>query len=349
MSSPTPTSPERGFTLIEVLIALLITMIVMASVYGLLSRSQKSFDRESQVAEMQLSTRAGVQMITRDLSMAGYKTPPVAAVQWNDGGGIEPDEVTIVYADPDIPVSMPVQCGTAGEGGGGGPCKTIGQSSTLNLDPTTMDPSPPDPTNAYAEGMVLTAIETGDCNDDGLIGMVPFTLTQPPTKTSAGGNDVINVNHNPGNAGSELNPPGGFNSAVREDCAVVGKYRIISYRVSPPPPVGNPTLERRDLSESTDWVAVAHNIENLQVRYGVGNANNVVDVPGPPVADDTMTWINRVAISLTGRTERTNLEGASAGVFDADDTYIRKTVSSQVGLRNVVSEAEQLVLSQLTP
>jgi len=335
-----------GFTLIEILVAMMITMIVMASVFALFGGSQKSFERENEVADMQMSTRSGVERLSRDLTMAGYRTPPAAAVLWNDGGGINPDEITIVHADPNVPTSRPLQCGGAGRGGGRGPCGTIGQSATLFLDPLTFDPAPPSLEDAYASGMVLAAIETEDCNGDGQVGFVPFVVTNPPTLTSAGGSPTLNVNHNPGSAGGDINPPGGFNGEIREDCAIVGRFRIIQYRVSEEPPAGNPTLERRDLSDGNVWRSVALNIENLQFRYGVGTVAAVVDVPAVPT-DDPTTWINRVDLTLTGRTDRKNLQGSSPGVFDIDDTYIRKSISSTVSLRNVASAAANRALDDL--
>ncbi|HXV64389.1 MAG TPA: prepilin-type N-terminal cleavage/methylation domain-containing protein [Vicinamibacteria bacterium] len=332
---------NKGFTLIEVLVAIAVTLIIMASVFGVLLGGQDSFRRENQVADMQMSTRSGLDMIGRDLTLAGYKTPPASAVIWSDGGGIQPDEVTIVYADPNIPISRPKQCGAGGKGGGGGPCGTIGRSSTLLLDPDTFDPMPGVVEESYEYGMMLTAIETADCNGDGQVGLTHFHLTQDPQMTTAGGEPTVQINHNPGNIDSELNVPGGFNHEVKEDCAVVGMFRVITYRVSPPPPVGNPTLERRDLGDPAGWIAVAHNIENLQIRYGIGNDGlNLFDVPPVAPSDDPLTWINRVDVTLTGRTEEQNLKGATAGAFDPNEIYVRKTVSSQVGLRNVVNEAE---------
>jgi hypothetical protein len=187
--------------------------------------------------------------------------------------------------------------------------------------------------------MILMAIETEDCNQDGQPGIFPFELTQPPNLTMASGKPTLQLNHNPGNASTNLNEPGGFNRQVQEDCAVIGRFRVISYRVSGPPPVGNPTLERRDLSEDPRWLAVAHNVENLQIQYGIGDSQALQDVPPQTPNDDPQTWINRVRLNLTGRTESTNLSGASAGVFDPGDTYVRKTLTSMVSLRNVVLEA----------
>jgi prepilin-type N-terminal cleavage/methylation domain-containing protein len=328
---------QAGFTLIEVLVAVAVTLIIMGAVFGLLMGGQDSFDREHEVVDMLTSTRSGVQMLDRDLSMAGYRTPPPSSILWNDGGGIQPDEVTIVYADPNVAIGRPLQCGGAGAGGGGGACGTIGQSSTLYLEVESLDPAPANAADAYQQGMVLMAVETQDCNGDGLVGLYPFHVTQPPTVTSANGQSTLNVNHNPGTLGSDLNPPGGFNDQVREDCAVVGRFHVITYRVSPPPPVGNPTLERRDLTEGTEWIPVSHNVENLQVRYGIGEDANLVDAPAITPLDDPATWINRVGFTITGRSESVNLKGASEGVFAAEDTYIRKSISSQVALRNVVA------------
>ena len=339
MSGRSITARAAGFSLTEVLVAIALTIIVMFSVYTLLSLGQTGFRRESEVAMLQMSTRAGIQRMTRDLSMAGYRTPPMSATLWNDGGGANPDEVTIIYADPDVPLSRPLPCGTAGQGRGGGPCETIGQSSTLFIDPDSLDPAPANAPDAYQEGMVLMAIETEDCNGDGQPGIFPFELTQTPNLTMASGKETLRLNHNPGKASTELNEPGGFNRQVQADCAVIGRFRVISYRVSGPPEGGNPALERRDLSDGSGWLAVAHNIENLQIQYGVGDAPALQDVPPQPPNDDPQTWINRVSLSLTGRSESTNLRGASEGVFDPADTYVRKTLTSMVSLRNVVLES----------
>lgn len=333
-------SSNAGFTLIEVLVAMAVTLIIMSSVFALLTTGQDSFRRENQVADMQMSARGGLETVSRDLTVAGYRTPPASAILWSDGGGIQPDEITIVYADPDVPVSRPLQCGGAGQGGGGGPCGTINQSATLLVDPNTMEPLIGSAQDAYSQSMILSAIETEDCNGDGMVGFYPFHVTQPPVLTGAAGTETLSINHNPGNLASELNAPGGFNEQVREDCAVVGLFHMVTYRVSPPPPVGNPTLERRDLTLSPEWIPVAFNIENLQVRFGIGGDSvTLVDAPFMPPSDDPLTWINRVDVTVTGRTEDTNLKGATAGVFDAADTYVRKSVSSQVGLRNVVFAA----------
>jgi prepilin-type N-terminal cleavage/methylation domain-containing protein len=330
---------ERGFSLVEVLIAMAITVAVLGSVFGILSRSQSTFRREPEVADLNQNARAGLDMISRDLTMAGYKTPPTTAILWHDGGGITPDEVTIIWADPDIPISEPIKCGEAGGGEGVGPCRTIDRSSTLNIDPETFDPPQFDATTAYREGMILFAIEKDYCGD-GQRGIIPFELTQPPGMSSAGGRPTLQLNHNPGAGVTDLNLPGGFNYEVHPDCAIIGMFHVVQYRVSPLPPTPNPILERRDLSSGADWIPVAGNIENLQIRYATA-VNDMMDEPFPPLPEDPLTWINRVRVSVFGRTESRDLEGSSTGVFQAEDTHLRKTFSTAVSLRNLSNQAAE--------
>ncbi len=329
---------EQGFTLIELLISALITIVIMGAVFMLLRKGQDSFGREAEVADLNQSARVGLDRMSRDLMMAGYRTPPAMAITWIDGGGINPDELTIVYADDYVPLSNPMTCG--GGGGGGGPCKTIEKSSTVNLNVDSIDPPQIDATQAYSDGMILFAIETEDCNGDGQVGAIPFEVTQPPHITNAGGSPVLQINHNPGQGDADINRPGGFNREVHPDCAVIGLFRVVQYRINPLPPAANPMLERRDLSTGEPWIPVAANIENLQVQYGVGSTITFVDVPTQlPNPEVPSTWITRVRVTIAGRTQSTNLQGASAGVFDASDTHVRKTFSTVVSLRNQVYSA----------
>jgi prepilin-type N-terminal cleavage/methylation domain-containing protein len=344
-------SRSQGFSLIEIMISLALTLMVMAAVFALLHRGQRSFEREPQVADMQQNARAGLDRINRDLLMAGYKTPPAMAVLWADGGGNTPDSITIVFADPDVPTSSPLS-GPAGS--------TIESSSTLFLDASTLDPAPGDPSDSYPQGMTLMAIETEDCNGDGQIGFHLFETTQDSQCTSAGGPgggpggggppgggggggcDTLMVNHNPSST-SGLNAPGGFNGSVQADCAIIGFFRMVQYRINPPPPAANPSLERRDLSVNEPWNPVANNVENLQFRYLIANSPLEVDAPAAaPDPADPLTWIVGVNPTVLARTQSVDLEGASQGVFAAEDTHVRTAFSTSVSLRNVAATESRI-------
>jgi hypothetical protein len=71
------------------------------------------------------------------------------------------------------------------------------------------------------------------------------------------------------------------------DCAVIGLFHVVQYRVNPLPPAENPALERRDLALGEPWNPVGTNIENLQVQYAQGTADLFEDVPSlVPVGND---------------------------------------------------------------
>ena len=63
---------NHGFTLVELMITLLISMIVVGSIYTAFISQQHTYIVQDQVAEMQQNIRAALMMITREIRMAGY-------------------------------------------------------------------------------------------------------------------------------------------------------------------------------------------------------------------------------------------------------------------------------------
>jgi len=63
---------QRGFTLIELLITVAISGILMAGVYTAFISQQNSYLAQEQVAEMQQNIRAGLDVMIRDIRMAGF-------------------------------------------------------------------------------------------------------------------------------------------------------------------------------------------------------------------------------------------------------------------------------------
>lgn len=63
---------NKGFTLVEIMVAMAISGIVMASVYIAFLSQQNSYLAQEQVAEMQQNIRAGVNIMVREIRMAGF-------------------------------------------------------------------------------------------------------------------------------------------------------------------------------------------------------------------------------------------------------------------------------------
>jgi len=62
----------KGLTLIELVVTLIISGIVIAGVYRIFVAQSKAFSVQDQVVEVQQNVRSAVELVLRDLRMAGY-------------------------------------------------------------------------------------------------------------------------------------------------------------------------------------------------------------------------------------------------------------------------------------
>ena len=72
---------EKGFTLIELMITLLILGLIMGVVYRVFSSQEKFFRTQEQVSAMQENLRATVEYINQEMSWLGYKVPGLAVIK----------------------------------------------------------------------------------------------------------------------------------------------------------------------------------------------------------------------------------------------------------------------------
>jgi type IV pilus assembly protein PilW len=63
---------EKGFTLVEILVAMVISLFVLAALVGNFIMQHNTYRQQAEVTEMQEYVRAGIEMMTRELLMAGY-------------------------------------------------------------------------------------------------------------------------------------------------------------------------------------------------------------------------------------------------------------------------------------
>ncbi|NIS62022.1 MAG: prepilin-type N-terminal cleavage/methylation domain-containing protein, partial [Proteobacteria bacterium] len=66
---------QRGLTLIELMVALAIAFIVVGAVYRTFTSQQRTYSIQDQVAEAQQNARVALNILMRDLRMAGYGKP----------------------------------------------------------------------------------------------------------------------------------------------------------------------------------------------------------------------------------------------------------------------------------
>ena len=70
---------SRGFSLVEVLVALAIFGVVMGSIYSLYISQSRSAMTQEEVVTLQKNLRAAVYFMERDLRMAGYNPTQASA------------------------------------------------------------------------------------------------------------------------------------------------------------------------------------------------------------------------------------------------------------------------------
>ncbi len=95
---------ERGYSLVELMVVIVISMIITASIYAAYISQQRSFVAQDQVTEMNSTSRISLDLIANDIREAGFGLPDsggfdvngftqvLTLTDNNDG----PDELTIV-------------------------------------------------------------------------------------------------------------------------------------------------------------------------------------------------------------------------------------------------------------
>lgn len=87
---------EGGFTLVELLIAMLLMLLVTGALIGLAIPARRVFDAQPEASDMHQRLRVAVDEVTRNLRMAGAGLTPAASP------AVMPYRVGRVGADPDM-------------------------------------------------------------------------------------------------------------------------------------------------------------------------------------------------------------------------------------------------------
>lgn len=77
---------DSGFTLIELMVAMVVALIVLASIYQAYQTQQKAFTTEQLVVDMQQNARSAMTLMKREIRMAGYRPAASDGID-NDGDG----------------------------------------------------------------------------------------------------------------------------------------------------------------------------------------------------------------------------------------------------------------------
>jgi prepilin-type N-terminal cleavage/methylation domain-containing protein len=298
-----PKSRQQGFSLVELMIAMVVTLIITGAVFKLVTAGQTAFRREPALADRQQNIRVAMNVIAQDLYRAGYGLPPFAQA-FTDGLDGVGSQGSMGAATDELEVFAATECPTLSV------CPVSGQAGKSVNTWQLMSACYKFPALVILGDDETWALRWADKPGAGTTGSCDGA---PPG--AKGGHAVFP----PGQA-PLVNPTGGF-GGWQPNYMLVGE--AIRYRINVDAE-GTPNLERsafggqNDLNGNSTWQIIARGVEDLQVQYL--NGTGWQDEPGTiscgvscsaPSAADYDTIIRRVRVRLSARAMEVNLQGQS--------------------------------------
>jgi len=308
--------PEAGFSLVEVMSALVILAIAMTAVFATFASQQKSFTVQSRVAEMQQNLRQGVEYMARDIRLGGYGIPDNVTIP----GAATPAGITSIRA-------LHAQDNTTG-------ADEIYVLYMFDMDanqPPTSDNAAGVPSNA---GSITVPSTAGFLSTGGELVLITDGFTADLYETSAASGTTLTFgggySYNAGHTKSYLagSPP-----------VTVAKGRFVRYYIDTTADPAHPTLMVDRLGGATPQ-PLADDIEDMQLTYGLDtNTDGIVDTW--TASPTTPSQVRQVRLQLMARARlpdsgwsetRPALGNRAAGT--APDGYRRRTYDIVIDVRN---------------
>jgi type II secretory pathway pseudopilin PulG len=318
---------EAGFSLVELLVAMLVTLVVSGAIFAFMQQGQTAFRREPALSERQQNVRIAMDLVMRDVASAGIgldafsqaftdglDDPAAGSVPSEIHAGQRADLLELLTTD--------------------GACTTLVACDQAGFSVAVTEAIP---TCFGLPGFVYLAGRGGAAASDGTPGLL-FARA-----AAAGSCGRATLDLPAGAAG--VNPGAGTcetGAGALETCDTASPAQLIRYELAPDSSAGGePALWRsargrhdRDGAPNSgppggpgsDWQVVASGIEDLQVEYQTAGAMRATPetwspTPGAvacadcaaPVASDFDTIVARVRIRLLARARGPNLGGETEG------------------------------------
>jgi type IV pilus assembly protein PilW len=306
--------PEAGFSLVEVMAALVILAIAMTAAFATFTSQQKSFMVQSRVAEMQQNLRQAVEYISRDIRLAGYGIPDNVATP----GTASPAGITSIRSLYAID-------------------NTTGPDQIYILYLFDMDANQPATVNSIAMG------SAGSVTVDNAVGFLQ-TGGELVIVTNASTADIFQTDSVAGNVltfGGVYGTIAHILYGLGPPAATVAKARFVRYFIDGSDPA-HPTLmvDRNIPGQAAQ--PVADDIEDMQLEYGIDTSTPADGIVDSWVANPaTLSQVRQVRLRYIARTRlpeagwaetRPALGNHPAG--STSDGYRRRTYDIVLDVRN---------------
>lgn len=319
-------SRQRGLSLVEVMVAMLVSLLLLGGVVQVLSSSRQTSRVHEATARMQETGRMALEVLSRDIRMADF---------WGCASRIDQVVNNLASGTGFIDFATGGIVGT--EGGPGNPDSIVlrgGQDSGLRLEP----PYGPQPSanikveagNWLAQGDIVLV---SDCEQGDIFQISNANPATSGTVVHNTGSTTVPGNYNASNPGCPGSNAHCLSKIYGAD-ATLFRVGEITYRIGAGSE-GQPALFRNG-EEYIDGV------EDLQILYGEDNdANGVADyyVPADQVVD--MENVVSVRFAVVARSYDDNLTGGTNQAYSvlgdnrvAADRRLRQVYSTTVNIRN---------------
>jgi prepilin-type N-terminal cleavage/methylation domain-containing protein len=286
---------QAGFSLVELMVAMLVTLIVSGAVYGLVAGGKSAFRREPELSDRQQNARIAMAAIQQDIGNTGLNMPAFVQVFMPglDGVGLAgSDALEMVVGRAQCP--MAIRCPNS--------------AAAATMDTPILTPAclsePPQLGAAVFPGAAA-------------VGALTITPQAACAGAAADGASIL-VNNTSGPA--EWRPAGGFPGAGAVPDAVMS-VEVVRYEIAADAD-GVPCLYRsssggRNLADNyatfnpppgADWQMVARGIDTLEVQYVDGT---LVAADTPRVIDpvDFGTIVRQVNVTVASRVTAPGIAG----------------------------------------
>jgi prepilin-type N-terminal cleavage/methylation domain-containing protein len=368
---------DRGFSLVELMVAMLVTMIISSAIYGLMAGGQNAFRREPELSDRQQNIRVAMDMIMRDVGNAGAGMPTFmqtftrglnACSGCADGGapmGLDnerTDELEIITNDSSR--DNEVACADPGNNAASNLLRIARQQTSISVNQPLMI--------IFDDGTWTFREVAGDPSaNNGAADLLGRCAAGTHAQLDfRQGGDLSGMN-TPGGycrpSGTGLGNAGGPTDCVGGTCGTsitacptqptegppccmvreIAYAEVVRYRIRNDA-TGVPVLQRTSTANPGVWNTVASGIEDLQVQYTQADGTLTAGAPGAPQVlmtpspNNYASLITQVQVTLSARAEAQNLQGATQNASGA--TRVRGRLVSTGSPR-----ATLVALTQQTP
>ena len=325
---------ERGFSLVEAMVAATITVVVLAGTMNALNDALGTNEKASLIADLEQNLRAGTNFLIRDFIHVGWGIP-TGGIPIPSGDGVNP----VRRPGPpgtDYSFSPAVAVAAVNPGAGLGPVSNGNATDIVNIlfadDLLPLNQRPLDAIAADGSSMTVNAATQVSGVDNAIVAgdLIAFSNASGNTLqyvTRVAGQTVYFDAGDPMNLNQPAAPHGSIlqlKAGAAFPPTTATRVWLITYYLDTTTDPESPRLVRRVNNRAGQAVALV--LDDLQLTYdlvdGVSNPTNV----DTPVAPNSPNQIRKVNIFASGR---------SSSPVRIMGEFLRRSLTTQVSLRSL--------------